>query len=165
MTRLTLATTLLVLLAACSGDKKKPVAAAPVQQDTTPMNLDSVQSAIPPAAPDTFTPPKPQAVEKPLPPAPPELVAVVEREQSFTQFCYQEFGQKVDPRLQGGVAMVVTVGSAGITDARVKADTWTSHAGKAVNACLDEKAAKAWKPTAGAVKPGKYVVQLAFKPA
>jgi hypothetical protein len=156
-------TALMLLLAACSGEKK---AAPPmVAQDTTPMNLDSVQSAIPAAAPDTFTPPKPPPVAQPIPPAPPELVDVVQREQSFSQFCYQEFGQKVDPRLRGGVAMVVTVNTSGISDARVRADTWSSHAGKSVNQCLDEKAAQAWKPTAGAIKPGKYVVQLSFRPA
>ena len=164
MRRRMLAPAVLVLLAACSGDKK-PAAAPPIAQDTTPMNLDSVQSAIPAAAPDTFTPPKPLPVQQAIPPAPPELVAVVEREQSFSQFCYQEFGQKADPRLQGGVAMVVTVGSSGISDARVRADTWSSHAGKSVNECLDEKAARAWKPTAGAIKPGKYIVQLSFRPA
>lgn len=156
---------LLVVLAACSGDKTKRQAAAPLKADTTPVNLDSVQSAIPPAAPDTFTPPKPEPVRAAIPPAPPALVEVVEREQSFSRFCYQEFGQKVDPRLQGGVAMVVTVVEQGISDAHVQADTWTSKAGKAVNSCLNEKAARAWKPTAGTVKPGKYVVQLSFRPA
>lgn len=159
-----LAAAVLVMGAACSHDKKPPTP-PPIAQDTTPMNLDSVQSAIPAAAPDTFTLPKPQVAQKPIPPAPPELIEVVEREQSFSQFCYQEFGQKVDPRLQGGVAMVVTVGSGGVSDARVRADTWTSKAGKSVNECLDEKAARAWKPTSGAVKPGKYIVQLSFRPA
>ena len=158
-----LAAAAVVLVAACSHDKKQ--ATPPIAQDTTPMNLDSVQSAIPAAAPDTFKPPKPQLAEKPIPPAPPALIEVVEREQSFSQFCYQEFGQKVDPRLQGGVAMLVTVGSSGVSDARVKADTWSSKAGKSVNQCLDEKAARAWKPTSGSVKPGKYIVQLSFRPA
>lgn len=159
-----LAAAALLVVAACKGDKK-PAAPPPLAADTTPVNLDSVQSAIPPAAPDTFTAPKPQPVEAPIPPAPPELIEVVQREQSFTQFCYQEFGQKVDPRLRGGVAMVVTVGASGISDARVRADTWSSHAGKSVNQCLDEKAAQAWKPAPGAIKPGKYVVQLSFRPA
>jgi hypothetical protein len=159
-----LAVAALVLGAACSHDKKPPTPPALVQ-DTTPVNLDSVQSAIPAAAPDTFKPPKPQLAAKPIPPAPPALIEVVEREQSFSQFCYQEFGQKVDPRLQGGVAMLVTVGSGGVSDARVKADTWSSKAGKEVNQCLDEKAARAWKPTSGSVKPGKYIVQLSFRPA
>jgi hypothetical protein len=58
----------------------------------------------------------------------------------------------------------VTVEASGITDARVRADTWTSPAGKAVNNCLNQKAALAWKPEPGAVKPGRYIVQLAFRP-
>jgi hypothetical protein len=155
---------LLVVLAACPGDKKKQVAVAPPAQDTTPMNLDSLQSAIPPAAPDTFTAPKPRRIRPRIPAAPAALVEAVEREQSFSRFCYQEFGQKADPTLEGGVAMVVTVESGSVSDARVEDDTWSSQAGKAVNDCLNEKAARAWKSAAGAVKPGKYVVQLSFRP-
>lgn len=158
---------LLAVLAACPRDKKKD-APPPPSQDTTPVNLDSLQSAIPPAAPDTFTAPTPRhaARTRPrIPDAPPALVEAVEREQSFSRFCYQEYGQKADPTLAGGVAMIVTVGSAGITDARVQDDTWSSKAGRAVNECLDEKAAGAWKPAPGAVRPGKYVVQLSFRPS
>jgi len=147
-------------LAACPAEKPKP---APVAADTTPLDLGAVKTAIPPAAPDTFKPP-PKPVRQDIPPAPPELVEAVSREQSFSKFCYQEFGQKADPSLQGGVAMVVTVEASGITDARVRADTWTSPAGKAVNNCLNQKAALAWKPEPGAVKPGRYIVQLAFRP-
>ena len=61
--------------------------------------------------------------------------------------------------------MAVTVGPAGVNDARVEADTWSSSAGKAVNNCLNQKAAGAWKPAAGSVRPGKYVVQLSFRPS
>ena len=169
MTRYALIPVCLLVIAGCTGEKKAPVQKAPpVAQDTTPMNLDSLQSAIPAAVPDTFTPPKPQHVAQAhpkIPPAPPALVEAVEREQSFSRFCYQEFGQKVDPTLEGGVAMVVTVGSAGVNDARVEDDTWSSSAGKAVNNCLNQKAAGAWKPAAGSVRPGKYVVQLSFRPS
>ena len=167
MMRHTIAPLLLALLAACSGDKAKQTAqapAAPPVQDTTPMNLDSLKSAIPPAAPDTFKAPKPAPVAEPIPPAPSALVEVVEREQSFSKFCYQEFGQKADPTLHGGVAMVVTVNHEGISEAKVANDTWSSRAGKSVNACLEQRAPRAWKPAAGTVKPGKYVVQLSFRP-
>lgn len=164
----TAAPILLVLLAACPRDKKpKPAAAPPAAQDTAPMNLDSLQSAIPPAEPDTFTAPKAHAIRaRPrIPPAPPALLEVVEREQSFSKFCYEEFGQKADPSLAGGVAMEVTVGTSGVTDARVRDDTWSSKAGKSVNECLDQKAASAWKPASGSVKPGRYIVQLSFRPS
>jgi len=149
-----------LVLAACPPDKPKP---APVQADTTPLNMDSLKTAIPPAAPDTFKRPVARVLP---PPAPPALLEAVEREQSFSKFCYQEFGQKSDPTLRGGVAMVVTMGKNGIEAAKVVDDSWSSRApGRAVNACLNEKAAQAWKPDPGAVKPGDYVVQLTFRPS
>jgi hypothetical protein len=89
-------------------------------------------------------------------------MAAVDRERSFSRFCYQEFGQKVDPSLRGGVAMVVSVGSRGITDAKVASDSWSSNAGTAVNRCLDERAESAWKLAAGIVPAGKYVVRMTF---
>jgi hypothetical protein len=60
------------------------------------------------------------------------------------------------------VALVVSVGSAGITNARVASDSWSSKAGSAVNRCLDEKAGSAWKLAAGTVPAGKYVVRMTF---
>jgi hypothetical protein len=89
-------------------------------------------------------------------------MAAVERSQTFSKFCYQEFGQKSDPSLTGGVAMVVTVDASGVADAKVANDSWSSGSGKAVNSCLNERARTAWKLSPGAVKSGKYVVQLAF---
>jgi hypothetical protein len=58
--------------------------------------------------------------------------------------------------------MLVTVDPSGVSDARVANDSWSSSSGKAVNSCLNEKAKTAWKLSPGAVKSGKYVVQLAF---
>lgn len=155
-----------VALAACPGDKPPPPQAT--QLDTTPVNLDSVQAAIPPAAPDTFKPipkPQPRRVAQLPPNAPPALMEVVSRQQSFTRFCYQEFGQKADPTLAGGVSVVVTVGSGGVTAASVAADSWTSAAGKAVNQCINERAAQAWKLEPGVVRSGRYLVPLRFAPA
>lgn len=153
----------LALLCACPAEKK---AAPPLAQDTTAVDLSAVKTDMPAAAPDTFKPPvfaKP-GVAAQIPNAPPELLEVVQREQAFSKFCYQEFGEKADPSLQGGVAMVVTVNGDGVSDAKVRADSWTSKAGKQVNGCLNEKATRAWKIPADAVKPGQYVVQLAFRP-
>jgi hypothetical protein len=165
---------LLIGLAACPKDKKKPAAdtvavAPPIVADTDTTDLSAVATNLPPAAPDTFKPlppPKPTRRAEPAPSypqAPGALMAAVQRSQTVSKFCYQEFGQKVDPTLRGGVAMLVTVGeSGGITDAKVANDNWSSRTGKAVNDCLNEKAKLAWKLTPGDVKAGKYYVQLAF---
>jgi hypothetical protein len=88
----------------------------------------------------------------------------VEREQAFSRFCYEEFGQKADPSLRGGVAMLVTVSDNSVEDAKVANSRWsTKAAGQQVNECLDEKARLAWKLGDSRVKAGKYVVQLTFR--
>ncbi len=154
---------------ACQGDKKSPpvstVAVAP-PADTTPTDLSKVQTALPPAAPDTFTRPKPQydAPAPDYPPAPPALLASVQREQAFTRFCYEEFGQKADPSLRGGVAVLVTIADNSVADAKVANSRWSAKApGEQVNQCLNEKARLAWKLGDATIKPGKYVVQLSFR--
>lgn len=176
MTRRILAPLALTLLAlaACPKDKKETrdtVAAIPV--DTTPTDLSQVTSNIPEAAPDTFRKRTPVAPPTSggsrtgsYPEAPSALLAAVQREVSFQRFCYQEFGQKADPSLAGRVAMVVDVGSGGVTGARIGDSNWTSRAaGNAVNSCLTEKAKQAWRVEPGAVRPGSYVVRLDFRGA
>ena len=147
----------------------------PMPQDTV-TDLSTIATTLPPEAPDTFTPrpatrrpastARPRAAtptpEPSLPQAPEPLMAAVEREQAFTRFCYREFGLKNDPSLAGGVAMIVTVGSTGVTDARVENDSWSSQAGSGVNRCLNERATMAWKLSPGSVAPGRYVVPLRF---
>ena len=163
-----------LLLAACPKDKQ-PAADTAVPVDTaadSAVDLSTLETSLPPAAPDTFTRRNPadnpdarRAASQPsasVPAAPAALMAAVQREQAFSKFCYQEFGQKSDPQLRGGVAMVVTVGSGGITNATVGNSNWTSNAGSAVNRCLNEKARQAWKLEPGEVKAGRYVVQLSF---
>jgi hypothetical protein len=119
MKRIALIVVGVIVLAACPGDDDQPPVDPSTisQMDTTPVSFDSLETSLPPAVTDTQTPPPP--VRRPprpaaIPPAPPALVAAVSREQSFTKFCYQEFGQKADPTLRGGVAMVVTVSAEGI---------------------------------------------------
>lgn len=167
MKRLSLALTLVLVLAGCprDDDENAQVPVDTIARDTTPLNLDSIQAALPPAAPDTFTPPPAQPAPTRaarVPAAPPALMEAVEREQAFSNFCYREFGLKSDPRLRGGVAMLVTVGRSGVTAARVAADSWSSNIGKAVNECLNERAADAWKVAPGEVRAGTYQVDLRF---
>ena len=152
-----------------TGPTNADSARAAVPVDTTPVDLSKVQTSLPPTLPDTFKGPTRTrrsagevVREPPIPPAPPALMDAVDRERSFSRFCYQEFGQKVDPSLRGGVAFVVSVGSAGISDAKVASDSWSSNAGSGVNRCLDQRAGTAWKLAPGAVPAGKYVVRMTF---
>lgn len=160
----------LTLLVAC-GDAPKQPASAPtdaakaltVDSAPKPVDLSKLSSNIPKASVDTFTF-RPLHIEK-LPDAPPSVMDAAEREQGISRFCYQEFGQKADPKLIGAVAMVVTVERNAITAVRVGADDWSSPVGRAVNNCLLQKAPQAWKILPDAHVPdGKYVVQLQFRP-
>lgn len=168
---------LLCALAACGGTADKPAAssaAAPAAStdafapDTTPKaDLSKLNSNIPAVALDTFTPIKPRKliVEK-IPDAPAPLMDAAEREEGISRFCYQEYGQKVDPKLIGAVALVVTVDDNAVQKVRVGADDWSSRAGRAVNACLVQKAPQAWKIVPGSkVTAGQYVVELRFRPS
>lgn len=163
-------------LTACPKDDKKAredsipvVSQVPADTgDTTSTDLSKISSNLPPADPDTFTRRKlptgggSSGGGAGIPAAPTALMEAVQREQSFSRFCYTEFGQKSDPGLRGNVAMVVTVGSSGITGATVGDDNWTGAAGRAVNNCLNQRAKSAWKLAPGVVRPGRYVVQLSF---
>jgi hypothetical protein len=155
----------MVGLAGCHGDNKAAQTSAP-PTDTTHQDLSDLHTALPPPAPDTFTPPKPQpVVQRPdYPPAPAALMESVERERAFSQFCYEEFGQKMDPSLRGGVAVLVTIEDNTVEDARVANSRWSAKGpGDQVNQCLNDKARQAWKLGDATVKPGKYVVQLSFR--
>ena len=171
---------LLAILAACPGDKKKttqlpvdtmkPESTKVATTDTTPTDLGTVKTNLPKAAPDTFHQQKltpsggdvGSSSRTSFADAPAPLLDAVQREQSATRFCYTEFGQKADPTLRGNVAMVVTIGNSGITEAHVGDAKWSGSAGRAVDRCLDQKAKQAWNVAPGAVKPGHYVVQLSF---
>ena len=167
MRRLLLVPMLLVAVA-CPRDKKAVDTTARIPVDTTPADLTGLKVDIPPAEPDTFKPakvePQPSGAPAPSYPSAPEaLMAAVRREQSATQFCYNEFGLKNDPNLRGNVTLLVTVGRSGITDAKVGASRWAPSAGgRAVNTCLNEKARNAIKIAQGEVKPGTYLVPLSF---
>ena len=162
-----------LVLAACPGEKKvatqDSVPKDTLTLDTVATDLSKLATSLPPVAPDTFKPIKlptgqPGRQAAAIPEAPPALMEAVNREQSVSKFCYTEFGKKADPGLIGNVAMIVTVAGEGITDATVGASNWSGRtAGQAVNRCLSEKVKQAWKLPAGAVKAGKYQVQLSFR--
>ena len=144
---------------------KQAAPASRLAADTMPADLSTLRANIPPPVADTFTPLPRLRVES-TPDAPPGLLDAAEREEGISRFCYQEFGQKVDPKLVGAVALVVTVDGNAIQSVRVGAEDWSSRAGRGVNACLVQKAPQAWKILPGVrVPPGRYVIQLRFRPS
>ena len=169
------------LTLACGGDSEKQAApsaseaakaakaakaaeAISVDSVRAPADLSKLRSNIPKAVTDTFTF-RPLRVQQ-IPDAPLALMDAAEREQGISRFCYQEYGQKVDPKLIGAVALVVTIERNAIVNVRVGADDWSSSAGRAVDRCLTQKVAQAWKVLPDAhVADGKYVVQLQFRPS
>ena len=134
--------------------------------DTAAVDLSTLGTALPPAESDSVprvvVDPEKVPVVRSIPEAPAALAEAVEREDGISRFCYQEFGQKVDPRLRGGVALVLTVEGSAVTAARVAADSWSSGAGREVNRCLAEKYPRALR-LLDPVPPGRYVVQLRFR--
>lgn len=158
---------ILVLVSACTAAPARNDAAPPsaIVVDPAPADLSQLKPNLPPPVSDTFVP-LPRLTVESLPDAPRDLLDAAEREEGISRFCYQEYGQKVDPKLVGAVALVVTVEGNAIQSVRVGADDWSSRAGRAVNACLVQKAPQAWKILPGArVAPGRYVVQLRFRPS
>ncbi|MBM4194119.1 MAG: hypothetical protein FJ202_07050 [Gemmatimonadetes bacterium] len=138
------------------------IVAAP--EPAKPVDLSNLKANIPKASSETFTF-RPLKVEQ-IADAPPALMDAAEREQGISRFCYQEFGQKVDPKLIGAVALVVTVRANAIVDIRIGADDWSSSVGRAVDRCLIQKTPQAWKLLPDArVADGRYVVQLQFRPS
>lgn len=141
-----------------------PAAAIVPEPASAPVDLSKLQSNIPKASTDTFTF-RPLRVEQ-IPDAPQALMDAAERERGISRFCYQEFGQKVNPKLTGAVALIVTVEANVISGARIGADDWNAPHGKAVNRCLVQKVPQAWKLLPDAdVKDGRYVLQLQFRPS
>jgi hypothetical protein len=159
----------MVALLACPKDKAPSDTIARIPLDTVPQDLSGIQTSLPPQDPDTHKVAKaPTTAGTPTrtyPAAPEALMAAVSREAASTEFCYNEFGLKVEPSLRGNVALVVTVGSRGVTAARVGNSNWAPRSGGVpVNRCLNERAKDAIKLAPGAVKSGEYLVQLSFTP-
>ena len=155
-----------LVLVACGGEAKPAAAPASVMSADSagPTDLSGLKANIPSAVPDTFTPIRRRVIAN-IPDAPQALMDAAEREEGISRFCYQEHGQKVDAKLVGAVALIVTVEGNAVRGARVGSDDWSSAAGRGVNSCLVQKVPQAWKILPGArVADGRYVVQLRFRP-
>ena len=168
MKRLVLAIPLVIALSACPGDRREIAQDSGTVVDTMPVDtvdLGSIAANIPPADTGSATPPRTERPAAPsIPRAPEPLLEAVRREQSSSQFCFTEHGQKRDPSLRGAVTMLVTVGASGVTDARIGASRWqgSREAGQAVNRCLIDRAERSWTVSPGAVRPGQYQVPMTF---
>jgi hypothetical protein len=145
----------------------------PPAPDTTPADLSHLHAAIPPSAAETGGPaiaqPHKQLVAPSVgyPAAPDPVRQAVTREQAVSQFCFQEFGQKTDPTLEGAVAVVVTVASGTISGAHVAGANWTDdRLGAQVDRCLNDRISQAWRlasDDSARVAAGRYVVYLGFR--
>lgn len=158
---------ILCVVTACGGERPPGQAegAARLAADTAHADLSGLRANIPPPSRDTFTAPSRTGVAN-IPEAPRELLDAAEREEGISRFCYQEYGQKVDPKLVGAVALVVTVDANAIKAARIGAEDWSSRAGNGVMSCLVQKAPQAWKILPGVRVPsGRYVIRLRFRPS
>ena len=157
---------MLLVAIACPKDKKTQDTIPQVPLDTAPADLSTLPTVLPPPAPDTFKAPPvqpQQQAQASYPAAPEPLSEAIRREQSATQFCYNEFGLKNDPNLRGNVVLLVTVGQGGVTAARVGNSIWQPSAGgRPVNNCLNERVKEAIKIEPGSVRPGTYRVPLSF---
>ena len=167
MKRLVLAIPLVIALSACPGDRREIAQDSGTVVDTMPVDtvdLGSITANIPPVDTGRSTPPATRPAAPRIPNAPGPLMDAVRREQSSSQFCYTEYGQKVDPSLRGSVTMIVTVGQSGVTGARIGASDWrgSRDAGQAVNRCLVDGAKRAWTLAPGVVSPGQYQVPMTF---
>ncbi len=169
MKRLLLLPFFIASVLGCPKDKKGIDTAVVVPLDTVPQDLSTISTNLPPADPDTFKAAKPAtpttAATPSYPSAPDPLMQAVSREAGATEFCYNEFGLKADPKLRGAVTMLVTVGSSGVTAAKVGRSNWSpASGGRAVDNCLNQRARSAIKLAAGDVRPGTYMVPLSFTP-
>lgn len=143
------------------------------RQDTTPVDLSRVREALPPAVSDARGGPRaPSTVPLAAPPvdypgAPAALRSAVTRETAVSQFCFQEFGEKADPTLEGAVAVLVTISHGAIEDARVASARWSDgRQGAHVDQCLNDRVVQAWRlapEDSAIVAGGHYVVYLSFR--
>jgi hypothetical protein len=167
MKRLLLAIPFVIALSACPGDRREIAQDSGTVVDTMPVDtvdLGSITANIPPVDTGRPAPREPRPSAPTIPNAPAPLMEAVRREATSSQFCFTEYGQKVDPSLRGSVNMLVTVGESGVTRAQIGASQWqgSRSAGQAVNRCLVERAERAWTLAPGAVRPGQYLVPMTF---
>jgi hypothetical protein len=152
-------------LAACTG-REKP--AYTDDHDSTTMSAEAFQARK--AFIDSVVnhAPKMESIVKELSPkydqADSALALAVRREAEKTRDCYTQVGFSYDPTLTGVAYVVVHFGAVGWDLIRVERAQWSSPAGNAVAACINNRAKTEWKLPMTGVKPGAHLVQLTFRP-
>jgi hypothetical protein len=70
-----------------------------------------------------------------------ELGTEVRSHESQLQFCYQEYGLKVNPNLAGSITLSLTMtGSGAVTNAAVSSRTWSGPGSDAAESCILQRA-------------------------
>jgi hypothetical protein len=92
-----------------------------------------------------------------------ELGSFVRGRQQQLQFCYQEFGLKVNPNLAGTVGVAVRLTNSGsVTDANISSRTWSGPGSSEVESCIRQKV-RGWRfPATERGSEGTYGFSFSF---
>jgi len=91
-----------------------------------------------------------------------ELGTAVREHQSQLQFCYQEYGLKVNPSLAGSVTLSLTLtGTGAVTNAAVTNHTWSGPGSDAAESCILQRA-RAWHFPASQAGGGTFEFTFNF---
>jgi hypothetical protein len=91
-----------------------------------------------------------------------ELGTSVREHQSQLQFCYQEYGLKVNPSLAGSVTLSLTLtGTGSVTNAVVTSRTWSGPGSDAAESCILQRA-RGWHFPASQAGGGTFEFTFNF---
>jgi hypothetical protein len=91
-----------------------------------------------------------------------ELGTAVREHQSQLQFCYQEYGLKVNPSLAGSVTLSLAMtGTGAVTNATVTRRTWSGPGSDAAESCILQRA-RAWHFPASQAGGGTFEFTFNF---
>jgi len=91
-----------------------------------------------------------------------QLGTAVRDHQSQLQFCYQEYGLKVNPSLAGSVTLSLTLtGGGSVSDATVTGRTWSGPGADASESCIVQRA-RAWHFPSSPAGGGTYEFTFNF---
>ncbi len=172
LTRLTLLSLLAIAaVSACSGEKVKPEGAE-ADSSLTPEQRDAKHAAEYAKKQQAFTDSvlssATSAAEIAKKNGPGVEVGSVQLRDSLVKAvaaapqCIAH-GRDADPYLAGTVTFYIHMAVTGSDVVRVQESQWTSQAGAIADKCFNEAATK-WKFPMGTSKPGKYLLQVQFKP-